>query len=229
MDSYDDIAIDITPEVLLKAYSCGIFPMAESAEDPALFWIEPQHRGVLPLDEIHISRRMKKTLRSSPFEIRIDHDFQGVIDGCAGDGPTRPSTWINDRIRKLYGALFDMGHCHTVEAWCDDKLVGGLYGVHLKGAFFGESMFSRASNASKITLMHLVAHLINGGFKLLDTQFVTEHLCQFGAEEVDRRNFQTLLEKALKVDGVFPEITAKLSGADVVEIITRNHRHQGAR
>jgi len=225
MSSSDDIAINITPQVLLKAYSCGIFPMAESADDPALYWIEPEHRGILPLDEIHISRRMKKTLRSEPFEICVDRDFQGVIDGCAGEGPARPSTWINDRIRELYSELFDMGHCHTIEAWADGKLLGGLYGVHLHGAFFGESMFSRARDASKVTLLHLVAHLIKGGFKLLDTQFVTEHLSQFGTEEVGREKFQKLLDQALKADGDFPKIDARLGGAEVVEIITRNHRN----
>ena len=224
MTSFDDIAIDITPQVLLKAYMCGIFPMAESADDPALFWIEPQHRGVLPLDNIHISKRLRRTLRSEPFEIRVDHDFQGVIDGCAGDNPTRPSTWINDRIRTLYGALFELGHCHTVETWEDGQLVGGLYGIHLHGAFFGESMFSRQSNASKIALMHLVAHMISGGFRLLDTQFVTAHLCQFGAEEVDRENFQNLLEAALKVEGLFPGKEVRFTGDQVVDIIMGNRR-----
>ena len=184
MTTFDDIAIDITPQVLLKAYSCGIFPMAESADDPALYWIEPRHRGVLPLDDIHISRRLAQTIRNTSYDIRLDTDFNGVIDGCAGDNPMRPSTWINQRIRELYGALFEMGHCHTVEIWEGDHLVGGLYGVHLRGVFFGESMFSNARDASKIALMHLLAHMIRGGFRLLDTQFVTVHLAQFGAREV---------------------------------------------
>ena len=224
MASFDDIAIDITPQVLLKAYSCGIFPMAESADDPALYWIEPPHRGVLPLDDIHISKRLRRTLRAEPFEIRIDSDFQRVIDGCAGDSPARPSTWINQRIRQLYGMLFELGHCHTFEAWDGDHLVGGLYGVHLRGVFFGESMFSLARDASKIALMHLVAHLIGGGFSLLDTQFVTVHLAQFGAIEVQREDFQNLLDAALKVEGKFPDGGVRLSGADVIDIIARNLR-----
>lgn len=224
MASFDDIAIEITPQVLLKAYGCGIFPMAENAAEPALYWVEPRHRGVLPLDNIHISRRLARTIRSSPLEIRIDSDFEGVINGCAGDCPSRPSTWINQRIRELYGELFDMGHCHTVETWSDGNLVGGLYGVHLKAAFFGESMFSKTRDASKIALMHLAAHMIKGEFRLLDTQFVTKHLRQFGAQEIERRKFQKLLENALEVTAQFPAPDDLLSGAEVIDIIRANHR-----
>ncbi len=204
--SRDDIAIEITPQVLLKAYSCGIFPMAESADDPALYWIEPQHRGILPLATVHVPRRLARTVRARPYDIRVDTDFDGVIEGCAASRPGRRSTWINARIRRLYRELFDLGHCHTIEAWQGDKLVGGLYGVALGGAFFGESMFSTARDASKISLVYLCARLVAGGFVLLDTQFVTDHLRQFGTIEVERDEFQDHLEAALAVRGEFPRL-----------------------
>lgn len=197
MTAIDDVMIEITPQVLLKAYACGIFPMAESAEDNALYWIEPERRGILPLDQVHVPRRLARTIRKGGFEVRIDHDFEAVIEGCAGPRLGRRSTWINGRIRGLYAELFALGHCHTVEVWQDDRLVGGLYGVHLGRAFFGESMFSRARDASKIALIYLIARLKYGGFVLLDTQFVTEHLAGFGAVEVSRPEFQRLLEGAL--------------------------------
>lgn len=203
MASREDIMIEITPQVLLKAYSCGIFPMAESAEDPALYWIEPQHRGLLPLDKVHIPSRLARTIRTTGMEVRIDTDFPNVIDGCASSRPGRNSTWINSRIRSLYQDLFDMGHCHTVEVWSQDKLVGGLYGVALGGAFFGESMFSFQRDASKIALVHLAARLVFGGFRLLDTQFVTDHLRQFGTIEVGREEFHNLLDDSLQVRGDF--------------------------
>lgn len=201
--SRDDIMIEITPQVLLKAYSCGIFPMAESARDPALYWIEPQHRGILPLDRVHVPRRLKRTIRSTECEVRVDTNFEEVIEGCAASRPGRRSTWINNRIRQLYRDLFDLGHCHTVEVWDKGRIVGGLYGVALGGAFFGESMFSVERDVSKIALVHLVGRLIAGGFVLLDTQFVTDHLRQFGTIEVDRGEFQTRLEEALKVPADF--------------------------
>lgn len=211
MTSRDDFIVEITPQVLLKAYSCGIFPMAESADDPALYWIEPQHRGILPLDHVHIPRRLARTIRTTPFVVRIDTDFEGTIDGCAASRPGRRSTWINARIRSLYRELFALGHCHTVEVWDGERLVGGLYGVALGGAFFGESMFSYERDASKIALVHLIARLVAGGFTLLDTQFVTEHLKQFGADEIDRRTYHRMLDEALAVTGDFhrlPEIVA---------------------
>lgn len=192
----DNIHIDITAEVLLKAYSCGIFPMAESADDEELFWIEPKHRGILPLNDVHVPKRLARTIRSGRFTVRIDEDFEGVIEGCATARPERPSTWINSRIRELYRDLFDMGHCHTVEVYNQqDELVGGLYGVELNAAFFGESMFSYEKDASKVALIYLVARLKYAGFKLLDTQFVTDHLANFGAIEVNREEFQRLLER----------------------------------
>jgi leucyl/phenylalanyl-tRNA---protein transferase len=197
MTSIDDVMIEITPQVLLKAYACGIFPMAESAEDNALYWIEPERRGILPLDRVHVPKRLARTIRKGGFEVRIDQNFEEVIDGCAAPRSGRRSTWINGRIRNLYRELFALRHCHTVEVWQDGQLTGGLYGVHLGRAFFGESMFSRARDASKIALVYLIARLKYGGFTLLDTQFVTGHLARFGAIEVSREEFQRFLEAAL--------------------------------
>jgi leucyl/phenylalanyl-tRNA--protein transferase len=219
MASHNHLTIEITPQVLLKAYSCGIFPMAESAEDPGLYWIEPQQRGVLPLAEVHISKRLRRTVRQDEFEVRVDSDFDGVIAGCAASRPGRRSTWINKRIRQLYGELFELGHCHTVETWMGGRLVGGLYGVNLKGAFFGESMFSRETDASKVALVHLVARLIAGGYTLLDTQFVTEHLRQFGTVEVDRPAFHGLLEAAMQGEGDFRALGRPIGGKRALEII----------
>ena len=194
---HDPTRVDITPEILLKAYAAGIFPMAEDADDPALFWVEPRERGILPLDGFHVSRRLARTVRSDLFDVRIDGDFDAVIRGCAGAAPDRDKTWINGRIRRLYGELFDLGQCHTVETYRAGRLVGGLYGVRLGAAFFGESMFHRERDASKVALVHLVARLKRGGFRLLDTQFVTQHLAQFGAVEVPRRIYKRLLREAI--------------------------------
>lgn len=190
--------VEITAEVLLRAYAVGIFPMAESAEDPGLFWVEPERRGVIPLDTFHVGKRLARTVRSDKFEIRCDTDFDAVIEGCAAPAPGRRSTWINHRIHKLYRDLFAMGRAHTVESWMNGELVGGLYGVSIGAAFFGESMFSRETDASKVALVHLVARLKAGGYQLLDTQFVTEHLTNFGAVEVSRREYQRLLERAIR-------------------------------
>lgn len=203
MTRINDVLVDITPEVLLKAYACGIFPMAESASDPGLYWIEPDRRGVIPLDKFHIPSRLARTVRSDRFEILIDHDFEAVLAGCAAPAPGRRKTWINRRIRRLYTDLFAIGHCHTVEAYEDGKLVGGLYGVRLGGAFFGESMFHTSRDASKVALVHLAARLVTGGFRLLDTQFVTDHLKIFGAVDVSRRAYHKLLEAALPEAGDF--------------------------
>lgn len=224
MASRDDIAIEITPEVLLKAYACGIFPMAESADDPALYWIEPQARGVLPLDRVHVPKRLARTIRAQHFEMRVDTDFHGVIGGCAASRPGRRSTWINGRIRHLYGALFERGHCHTVEAWRDGRLVGGLYGVELGGAFFGESMFSTETDASKIALVYLVARLVRGGFSLLDTQFVTDHLRQFGTIELGKSEFHRALETALRQDVDFGALSTSASPEEVLAIISSAQR-----
>ena len=220
MASRDNPLLEITPEVLLKAYSCGIFPMAESADDPQLFWIEPQARGLLPLDAVNVPRRLARTIRSQPFQIRIDTDFEAVIDGCAAARPGRTSTWINGRIRSLYGELFRMGHCHTVEVWTPDgHLVGGLYGVALGGAFFGESMFSTERDASKIALVYLCARLVRGGFIMLDTQFVTDHLRQFGAIEIDRSRFQVELDHALQINGNFKAMPDDIEPDEILEAI----------
>jgi leucyl/phenylalanyl-tRNA--protein transferase len=197
MASRETAFVEITPEVLLKAYACGIFPMAESADDPALYWIEPEKRGIIPLEGFHVPARLARTVRSDRFRIRINYDFEAVLDGCAEPRPGRTHTWINERIRTLYRRLHDIGHCHSVEAYEDDILAGGLYGVCLGRAFFGESMFHRSRDASKVALVHLVARLKAGGFRLLDTQFVTDHLKVFGAVEVSRRQYHKLLEAAL--------------------------------
>jgi leucyl/phenylalanyl-tRNA--protein transferase len=207
--------------VLLKAYACGIFPMAESADDPALYWIEPQHRGILPLDGVHVPKRLARTVRSGVFEVRVNTDFDGVIGGCAASRPGRRSTWINDRIRQLYGALYQQGYCHTVETWADGELVGGLYGVALGSAFFGESMFSTARDASKVALTYLAARLIYGGFTLLDTQFVTDHLRQFGTVEVDRAEFHKLLDPALARRADFMALPTHADGRQILDIIER--------
>ena len=222
MASRDDPMFEITPQVLLKAYSCGIFPMAESADDPALYWIEPQHRGVLPLETTHFPKRLLRSVRTTPWQIRIDTDYDGIIDGCSAARPGRSSTWINTRIRALYRELFDTGACHTVEVWDGERLIGGLYGVALKGAFFGESMFSYERDASKIALVHLVARLRVGNFKLLDTQFVTEHLRQFGTIELDRSEFQAELERALLVDANFNALRHDVSGEKISALLTSN-------
>lgn len=192
-----DLRIDITPELLLRAYSMGLFPMAESAEDPELFWVEPEVRGVIPLDAFHVPRRLARTLRKARFEIRFDTAFLEVMRACAESVPDRPTTWINDTILELYGSLHRMGRAHSVEAWRDGKLVGGLYGVSLRRAFFGESMFSRETDASKICLVHLVERLKARGYALLDTQFTTAHLKTFGAIDVPRDDYYAMLSDAL--------------------------------
>ena len=203
MASRESALIDITPEVLLKAYACGIFPMAESADDPALYWIEPERRGIIPLDKFHVSDRLARTVRSDAFTIVIDRDFDAVIAGCAQPAPGRTRTWINARIHNLYRKLYERGDCHTVEAYKDGKLAGGLYGVSLGRAFFGESMFHNERDASKVALVHLVARLKAGRYRLLDTQFVTDHLRTFGATEVSRPAYHKLLDAALVGEGDF--------------------------
>jgi leucyl/phenylalanyl-tRNA--protein transferase len=215
-----DHTVEITPEVLLKAYACGIFPMAESAEDAALYWIEPERRGIMPLDRLHVPGRLQRTVRSDRFVVCCDRDFDAVIDGCAEPKRGRARTWINKRIRTLYRSLFDRGHCHTVEAYDGHTLVGGLYGVALGAAFFGESMFHHARDSSKVALIHLVARLRAGKFRLLDTQFVTDHLKSFGAIEVSRRQYHKLLEAAIASDADFAACApaVPLSGRQALDL-----------
>jgi leucyl/phenylalanyl-tRNA--protein transferase len=203
MTSPSRSTVTITPQVLLKVYACGIFPMAESADDPGLFWIEPEVRGIIPLDGLVVSSRLARTVRSDRFRVTVDEDFDAVIEGCARSAPGRRTTWINTRIRNLYRELFHIGHCHTVEVYERDALVGGLYGVDLGAAFFGESMFHTATDASKVALVHLVARLRAGGYRLLDTQFTTPHLVSLGAIDVPRRRYQDVLEDALQDRGDF--------------------------
>ncbi len=190
-------SFEITPQVLLRAYSIGMFPMADSADDPTIFWVDPEERGIFPLDGLIVSRSLAKLVRSDRYEVRVDQDFDAVIEGCAGGGAERPKTWINERIRKLYRELFHKGFVHTVEAWLDGELVGGLYGVQMGGAFFGESMFHTARDASKVALVHLVARLRTAGASLLDTQFVTPHLQSLGAVEIPRAEYHRRLDEAL--------------------------------
>lgn len=193
----------ITPQLLLRAYSIGLFPMAESAEDDQLFWVDPDKRAIFPLDTFIVSRSLAKTVRSDRFEVVVDRDFDAVIEGCAAPALDREKTWINREIRKLYRELFDMGFAHTVECRREGRLVGGLYGVAMRGAFFGESMFHRERDASKVALTHLVARLRAGGYQLLDTQFMTSHLASLGAIEISRDAYHRALEDALSARADF--------------------------
>jgi leucyl/phenylalanyl-tRNA---protein transferase len=209
---------EITTDLLLQAYRCGIFPMAEAADDPALHWYEPKRRGILPLDAFHISRSLGKTVRANRFEVVADRDFDAVVAACAESAPGRENTWINATIRKLYRELFDIGHCHTIEAYENGLLVGGLYGVAISGAFFGESMFHRATDASKVALAHLVARLRRGGYRLLDAQFVTDHLSTFGAIDIDKSLYQVLLGQALTVTTYDSTWLGPLEGAEALAL-----------
>ncbi len=195
--------LELTPDMLLRAYANGMFPMAEDRDDPELFWVDPRLRGVIPLDRFHVPRRLRRTVRSARFEVAFDRDFHAVIEACADATRDRPQTWINERIITLYTSLYHMGHAHSVECWRDGALAGGLYGITLGGAFFGESMFSLATDASKVALVHLVARLRAGGFTLLDSQFLTTHLSQFGAQEIPRATYRARLAEALKIDADF--------------------------
>ncbi|MGX1196638.1 leucyl/phenylalanyl-tRNA--protein transferase [Parvibaculum sp. MBR-TMA-1.3b-4.2] len=193
----------IDADVLLRAYAYGVFPMAESQDDPELYWIDPEQRGILPLDGFHVPKRLARTVKAGVFTVTADRAFADVMRGCAAPAPDRDGTWINDRIFALYNELHERGDAHSVECWLDGELVGGLYGVSLGAAFFGESMFSRARDASKIALVHLVGRLRAGGYRLLDTQFVTEHLKQFGAVEIPRTEYRRMLHDAVVRDADF--------------------------
>ncbi len=193
----------LTPEILLQAYAVGLFPMAEARDDPTLYWIDPEKRGIIPLESFHVPRSLRRTLRRGRFTVRADTAFEAVMRGCAEAQPGRSDTWINDEILALYATLHTIGRAHSVEAWQGGELAGGLYGVALGGAFFGESMFTRVTDASKVALVHLVAILRAGGFSLLDTQFLTQHLTRFGAVEIDREAYRARLAKALSVQADF--------------------------
>jgi leucyl/phenylalanyl-tRNA--protein transferase len=223
MANRDSAHVEITPEVLLKAYACGIFPMAESADDNTLYWIEPENRGVIPLDTFRIASRLARTVRSDRFTVTVNRDFDAVIAGCAAPQPGRGRTWINTRIRNLYRKLHERGHCHSIEVYDGDTLVGGLYGVTLARAFFGESMFHSARDASKVALVHLVARLRAGGFLLLDTQFVTDHLKTFGAIEIPRREYHKELEAALvgQADFAALPLSQPVSGTLALDYLAR--------
>ncbi|MBB5373604.1 leucyl/phenylalanyl-tRNA--protein transferase [Acidocella aromatica] len=194
----------LTPDLLLRAYRLGLFPMAEARESRTLHWLDPEARGVLPLHGFHVPRSLMKTLRAGHFTVTADADFPAAIAACAAIRDNRPETWINEEIERLFTELFELGFAHSVETWENGRLVGGLYGVALGGAFFGESMFSTATDASKVALVHLVVRLRLGGYTLLDTQFITTHLARFGAVEIPRDEYHRLLAEAVEIRARFP-------------------------
>ena len=201
MSTYQQL--HIMPETLLRAYRLGLFPMGESAGDPTIYWVDPEKRGIIPLPNFHVPRSVQKILRRKSFSISVDKNFYGVLQACANKTLDRPNTWINSEIIELYMELFEGGNAHSVECWSDGELIGGLYGVTIGAAFFGESMFSVAPDSSKVALVHLVERLRLGGFRLLDTQFVTDHLRRFGAVEISREDYLRLLTAALSREANF--------------------------
>lgn len=211
--------MELTPDLLLRAYAVGIFPMAESRRDQEIHWIDPEVRGIIPLTEFHVPKRLRRRVRRGDFEVTADSAFQDVIAGCAEPTEDRPDTWINPMIERLYRDLHELGFGHSVECWQGGELVGGLYGVALGGAFFGESMFSRVTDASKTALVHLVLRLEMGGFKLLDTQFTTPHLNQFGAMEIRRDQYRHLLAEAVPAAAHFPR---EVSDCDLRTFLDRH-------
>lgn len=212
---------EIDADMLLRAYAYGVFPMAELRDDPQLYWIDPEARGVLPLDRFHVPRRLKRTVRQGIFDVRIDTAFREVMLGCAEAAPGRDGTWINTRILELYTELHERRNAHSVECWREGKLVGGLYGVSIGAAFFGESMFSRETDASKVALVHLVARLIRGGYKLLDTQFVTAHLAQFGAREISREAYRDKLARAIATGADFYSLALDAAPEEVLQSVSQ--------
>lgn len=213
--------MQLTPDLLLRAYAIGIFPMAEGRHHADLHWIDPETRGVLPLDRFHVPRKLRRRLRRGDFEVRCDTAFPEVIRACAEATADRPDTWINPTIERLFIELFESGFAHSVEAWRDERLVGGLYGVSLGAAFFGESMFSREDDASKIALCHLALRLRKGRFQLLDTQFVTPHLSRFGVVEIPRREYRGLLARAVTTKAQFP---LAVDGDDIARFLSESSR-----
>lgn len=212
----------ITPNLLLQAYASGLFPMAEDRQDHDLFWVDPEERGIIPLFDFHIPRSLAKKIRQEKFHVTVDSAFRDVVSSCATPARGRETTWISERIEALYTDLHQRHFAHSVECWHGKQLVGGLYGVALGGAFFGESMFSRERDASKVALVYLVARLIAGGFGLLDTQFITDHLKQFGAEEIPRADYQQRLRDALQIDSAnFHQLDADMSGSAILQLMTQ--------
>ncbi len=211
----------ITPDVVLKAYATGIFPMSDGRDEPEMYWVDPNMRGILPLDGFHLSRRLRRKVRQDLFTIRIDSAFEKVMTACAAPASGRWTTWINHEIQDLFTTLHHRGFAHSVEAWDGDQLAGGLYGITQGAAFFGESMFSMQADASKVALVHLVARLRLGGFTLLDTQFITDHLRQFGAVEIARAEYHSRLSVALSGPGDFSLSGRSLSSAAVLQSITQ--------
>ncbi|MGB0507938.1 MAG: leucyl/phenylalanyl-tRNA--protein transferase [Pikeienuella sp.] len=207
----------LTPDILLRAYASGVFPMAESAQSDELMWIDPELRGIIPLNDFHLPKSLRKTIRRADFKVRVDADFEGTIDACA----QREATWINAEIRRLYIALHRMGYAHSVEVYSENEMVGGLYGVRIGAAFFGESMFSTATDASKIALVYLVARLKIGGFTLLDTQFVTSHLAGFGATEIPREQYKSQLHSAIMQQADFDELDEGVPPYEVAQLSTQ--------
>ncbi len=205
----------ITPEIVLRAYAEGLFPMAERRDDPSLFWVSPDRRGIFPLESFRVPKRLARTVRSDRFQVTVDTAFKDVMLACAEPAEGREETWINDEILRLYTALFASGHAHSVETRLDGELVGGLYGVHLGGAFFGESMFSHVSDSSKVALVHLVARLKRGGFKLLDAQFLTPHLASLGAIEIPRMRYLAKLNQAIATPAYWPASSGKVGIASL--------------
>ncbi len=213
--------LEITPDLLLQAYRIGVFPMGERRDDPKLYWLDPRQRAILPLDRFHLPRRLARTVRSGHFEVSADSAFLEVLRACAEPRPGHPESWINETIVGLYGELFRRGHGHSIECRREGRLVGGLYGVSVGAAFFGESMFSRERDASKVALVHLVARLIRGGFRLLDCQFMTEHLRSFGAVEIPREEFRILLAEAVAAPAVFQRELGAEDPCAVLQASTR--------
>jgi len=213
--------ISLSADLVLSAYVNGVFPMSDARDDPDIFWVDPDMRGIFPLDKFHVSRSLAKTIRKKPFEVTIDQDFRTVMRECAASSEGRDNTWINETILDLYGELHDRGHAHSIECRQDGKLVGGLYGVSFASVFCGESMFSRVKDASKVALVHLVARLIHGGYTLLDTQFLTPHLASLGAIEVSREAYHTLLDEGLKAQGDFYSLSLGGTGTEILQSITQ--------
>tara|TARA_R110002095_G_scaffold204725_2_gene187578 strand:- start:2651 stop:3301 length:651 start_codon:yes stop_codon:yes gene_type:complete len=211
----------ITAETILAAYRIGIFPMADSADDPSLFWVDPDRRGIFPLDKFHVPKRLAKSIRKDPFEVTIDRDFRGVMRACAAPRRDGGDTWINPEIMERYGELHDLGYAHSVECRRDGELVGGLYGLAFDSVFCGESMFTKVTDASKVALVYLVARLIHGGYTLLDAQFLNPHLETFGAEEISREEYQARLRLGLQSLGDFYSLPEGLSGSDILQSITQ--------